>query len=144
MAGFGRCFSARWPCTSRRTADARVAVIPFDRDHRGGPILVGVDGSAHGAAAVGYAFEEAAVRGTGVVVVAVLAHDSLARPRFARHPATFDESDSQEHHAIVSAVCRVGWTSIRMFRCAKRFSVAKPRTAWWVTPGARHSSSSRS
>jgi hypothetical protein len=142
MAGFGRCCSARWPCTSRRTADARVAVIPFDRDHRGGPILVGVDGSAHGAAAVGYAFEEAAVRGTGVV--AVLAHDSLARPRFARHPATFDESDSQEHHAIVSEQF-AGWGG-QVSGCS-----GAPRDFPWPSRGlpgglrrVRHSSSSRS
>jgi nucleotide-binding universal stress UspA family protein len=83
-----------------------VAVIPFDRDNRGGPILVGVDGSAHSAAAVGYAFEEAAVRGTGVV--AVLAFDTWARQGFARRPVTFDESDSQEQHALVSEQL-AGW-----------------------------------
>ena len=119
-----------------------VAVIPFDRDHRGGPILVGVDGSAHSAAAVGYAFDEAAVRGTGVV--AVLAFDTLARQGFARRPVTFDDLTPRNSMRSSPSSLPGGWRSIRMFRCARRFSVAKPRTAWWVTPGARHWSSSRS
>jgi len=83
-----------------------VAVIPFDRDQRGGPILVGVDGSAHSAAAVGYAFDEAAVRGAGVV--AVLAFDNWARQGFARRPISFDQADSQEQHAIISEQL-AGW-----------------------------------
>jgi nucleotide-binding universal stress UspA family protein len=83
-----------------------VAVIPFDRDQRGGPILVGVDGSTHSAAAVGYAFDEAAVRGTGVV--AVLAVDNWAWQGFARHPIRYDEADSQEQHAVISEQL-AGW-----------------------------------
>ncbi len=83
-----------------------VAVIPFDRDQRDGPILVGVDGSAHSAAAVGYAFDEAAARGTGVV--AMLAFDNWARQGFSRRPIRYDEADSQEQQAIISEQL-AGW-----------------------------------
>jgi nucleotide-binding universal stress UspA family protein len=83
-----------------------VVVVPFDRDQRGGPILVGVDGSAHSTAAVGYAFDEAAVRGAGVV--AVMAFDQWALQGFARRPISYDEADSQERHAIISEQL-AGW-----------------------------------
>jgi nucleotide-binding universal stress UspA family protein len=65
-----------------------------------------VDGSEHSAAAVGYAFDEAAVR--GAAVVAVLAFDGWARQGFARRPTGYDEADTQEHHAIISEQL-AGW-----------------------------------
>jgi nucleotide-binding universal stress UspA family protein len=111
-----------------------VAVIPFDRDHRGGPILVGVDGSEHSAAAVGCAFEEAAVRGTGVV--AVLAFDTWARQGFARRAVTFDESDSQQQHAIVSEQL-AGWAE-KYPDVSVRQEVFRGRAADCLLGYARH------
>lgn len=77
-----------------------VAVIPHDQDHRGGPVLVGVDGSAHSDAAVTFAFDEAAVRGVGVV--AALIYDNWTRKGFARRPITFDVTESPEKQAVIS------------------------------------------
>ena len=83
-----------------------VAVIPFDQDKRGGPVLVGVDGSAHSEAAVAFAFDEAAVR--GVNLVALMAYDGWARQGFASRPITFDGSASQEERAVLSEQL-AGW-----------------------------------
>jgi len=87
-------------------AHSPVAVIPFDRDHRDGPILVGVDGSAHSEAAIAFAFDEAAVR--GVEVVALMAFDGWARQGFALRPITFEGPDSQEELAVLSEQL-AGW-----------------------------------
>lgn len=77
-----------------------VAVVPYDMDHRGGPVLVGVDGAAHSEAAAAFAFDEAAIRGVGVV--AVMAFDGWARQGFAGRPITFDADESREEYAVIS------------------------------------------
>lgn len=76
------------------------AVAPYDIDRRGGPVLVGVDGAAHSEAAAAVAFDEAALRGVGVV--AVMAFDGWARQGFARRPITFDADESREEYAVIS------------------------------------------
>lgn len=57
-------------------AHSAVAVVPpatdLSVDGRSRPVLLGVDGGASGAAAIGYAFEEAAVRATRLQAVLVL------------------------------------------------------------------------
>jgi nucleotide-binding universal stress UspA family protein len=77
-----------------------VAVVPYDMDHRAGPVLVGVDGAAHSEAAAALAFDEAALR--GVAVVAVMAFDGWARQGFATRPITFDADESREEYAVIS------------------------------------------
>jgi len=83
-----------------------VAVIPYDLEPRGGPILVGVDGSANSAAAIAYAFDEAAVRGVGLV--AALTFDDWAAQGFAGRPVTFSASESQQEHAVMAEEL-AGW-----------------------------------
>ncbi len=83
-----------------------VAVVPDDREPRRGPVLVGVDGRADTEAAVGFAFDEASVRGVGLV--AVMAFDNWARQGFARRPISFDANEAQEEHAVISEQL-AGW-----------------------------------
>src|SRR6478752_6966392 len=65
-------------------AHTPVAVVPESESVNDGPILVGADGSANSDAALGFAFDEAALRGTELV--AVLGWDELSHQRFARRP----------------------------------------------------------
>lgn len=83
-----------------------VAVVPYDQDSRRGPVLVGVDGRRDSEAAVEFAFDEAALR--GVDLVAVMAFDSWARQGFARRPISFDVTEAQEEHAVISEQL-AGW-----------------------------------
>ena len=84
-----------------------VAVVPYDRDDRQGPVLVGVDGRADTAAAVGFAFDEAAVRGADLI--AVMAFDNKAGQGFARRSITFEVCEAQEEHAVISEQL-AGWS----------------------------------
>jgi nucleotide-binding universal stress UspA family protein len=71
-----------------------VVVVPHSTtDPRQGPILVGADGSPNSDAALGLAFDEAALR--GAELVAVLAWDELAHRRFARRPSIHDSADEE-------------------------------------------------
>jgi nucleotide-binding universal stress UspA family protein len=81
-------------------ARSPVAVVPYDTDRRGGPVLVGVDGAAHSEAAAAFAFDEAALLGVGVV--AVMAFDGWTRQGFASRPITFDADESREEYAVIS------------------------------------------
>ena len=83
-----------------------VAVIPPGAPKIDGPILVGVDGSATSTAAIAFAFDEAAVRGSGLV--AVLAWDDLAHQPFARRPVVMGPADDQEEEALLSEQL-TGW-----------------------------------
>ena len=83
-----------------------VAVIPKEHQLRGGPILVGVDGSANSAAAIAFAFDEAAVR--GVDLVAVLTFDDWAAQGLASRPLEFSVAGTQEEHAVMSEEL-AGW-----------------------------------
>jgi nucleotide-binding universal stress UspA family protein len=83
-----------------------VAVVPYDRDNRQGSVLVGVDGRADTEAAVGFAFDEAAVR--GAELIAVMAFDNNARQGFARRSITFEVGEAQEEHAVISEQL-AGW-----------------------------------
>jgi nucleotide-binding universal stress UspA family protein len=83
-----------------------VAVVPYDRDERQGPVLVGVDGRADSEAAVGLAFDEASVR--GVELVAAMALDSWAGRGSAHRSITVDATESQEGRAVISEQL-AGW-----------------------------------
>lgn len=83
-----------------------VAVVPDDRRPRRGPVLLGVDGRADSEPAVGYAYDEASVR--GVDLVAVLTFDPWARQGFARRPITIAASETQEERALISEQL-AGW-----------------------------------
>jgi len=83
-----------------------VAVVPADHHPRGGPILVGVDGSANSTAAIAFAFDEAAVR--GVDLVAVLTFDDWASQGMASRPLASSSAGTQEHHAVMSEEL-AGW-----------------------------------
>jgi nucleotide-binding universal stress UspA family protein len=83
-----------------------VAVVPGDLEPRQGPILVGVDVHAASEAAIGYAFDEASVRGVGLV--AVMAFDSWSRQGLARKPIALDATESPDEHALISEQL-AGW-----------------------------------
>jgi nucleotide-binding universal stress UspA family protein len=83
-----------------------VAVIPQGHQLRGGPILVGVDGSANSTAAIAFAFDEAAVR--GVDLVAILTFDDWATQGMASRPLEFDIAATQQQHAVMSEEL-AGW-----------------------------------
>lgn len=87
-------------------AHSPVAVIPKEHQRRGGPILVGVDGSANSTAAIAFAFDEAAVR--GVDLVAVLTFDDWAAQGLASRPVEFSVAGTQEEHLVMSEEL-AGW-----------------------------------
>jgi nucleotide-binding universal stress UspA family protein len=70
-----------------------VAVVPRSTHPAGGPILVGADGSPNSDEALGFAFDEAAVR--GAELVAMLAWDELSHQRFARRPVIHGAIDEE-------------------------------------------------
>jgi nucleotide-binding universal stress UspA family protein len=87
-------------------AHSPVAVIPREHQLRGGPILLGVDGSANSEAAVGYAFDEAAVR--GLDLVALLTFDDWAAQGVVSRSTTHRLAGTQEERAVLSEEL-AGW-----------------------------------
>lgn len=84
-----------------------VAVIPEDSEDQAGPVLVGLDGSVTSERAIGFAFDEAAVR--GVEVVAVMAVDRWLTRGFARKPGLIDADEAMPEHALMSEQL-AGWS----------------------------------
>lgn len=74
--------------------------------HADRPVLVGVSGRPDSTAAVGFAFDEAAVR--AVPLRAVLVFDELAYRGFAKGGALIGELDDGEEHAVLSEEL-AGW-----------------------------------
>jgi nucleotide-binding universal stress UspA family protein len=72
--------------------------------HPAGPIVVGVDGSAHSTAAVGYAFEEAALRRTTLIAVRAWRGPSRAEPNDA--PVVHDGTGvpDEGHNVLTDAI----------------------------------------
>jgi nucleotide-binding universal stress UspA family protein len=87
-------------------AHSPVAVIPMGHRPGGGPVLVGVDGSANSMAAIAFAFDEAASR--GVDLVAVLTFDDWATQGMTSRPLPFSVAATQEQHAVMSEEL-AGW-----------------------------------
>ena len=92
-------------------AHSPVAVIP-PTAHVGpteptGPILLGIDGHPNGHAAVGFAFDEAAVRDTGLL--AVLVFDNLANRGFAKGANLIGRQEDDEEHAVLAEQL-AGWS----------------------------------
>lgn len=80
-----------------------VAVIPphtSDSAAAAGPVLVGVDESGTASAAIGYAFDEAAVRGVGLD--AVLVRDDSAVFGFVAAGAPITDFDDGQEHAVLA------------------------------------------
>ena len=81
-----------------------VAVVPEAAHRTDGPILVGVDGSKTSDAALGFAFDQAAERGTEVV--ALLGWDGLGHQPTARRPAISGMAGaSSEVNALLADRC---------------------------------------
>ena len=91
-------------------ATSPVAVVPPTTDISPtpsvGPILLAVDGSAHSDAAVGFAFDEAAVRDTTLVAVTVW--DDLAYRGFAKGAGQIGPLEDDEQHAVLAEQL-AGW-----------------------------------
>ena len=87
-----------------------VAVVPpgvaLDAAAGDGPVLLGISDRADCLTAVGYAFEEAAVR--GAAVLAALVVDDHTVPAFVREPACFG-SDMQLRESAVLTEQLGGW-----------------------------------
>ena len=92
-------------------AHSPVAVIPptahVSLTEPSGPILVGVDGHPVSRAAVGFAFDEAAVRATELL--AVLAFDDLAYRGFAKGANLVGRMGDDEEHAVLAEQL-AGWS----------------------------------
>jgi nucleotide-binding universal stress UspA family protein len=86
-------------------AHSPVAVIPKEHQLRGGPILLGIDGSANCTAAIAFAFDEAAVRGVGLV--AMLTIDDWGVEGVAGRPLDLAAA-TQEEHVVLSQEL-AGW-----------------------------------
>jgi nucleotide-binding universal stress UspA family protein len=81
-------------------AHSPVAVVPESDHHTmAGPIVVGADGSDNSDAALGFAFDEAAMR--GAELVAILGWDELSHQRFARRPV-IDGTAGEEGETLLS------------------------------------------
>jgi len=91
-------------------AASPVAVVPPSADVTKtaptGPVLVGVDGHPDSSAAVGYAFDEAAVRETELL--AVLVFDDLDYRGFAKGANLIGRLDDDEEQAVLAEEL-AGW-----------------------------------
>jgi nucleotide-binding universal stress UspA family protein len=81
-----------------------VAVLPEDPVRSDGPILLGVDGSAGCHAALGYAFDEAAVRGADLFA---LHAREVTGQGLGRRPV-LDAAEGREEHAVLAEQL-AGW-----------------------------------
>lgn len=81
-------------------AHAPVAVIPENCEQRGGPVVVGVDGSGANHAAIGFAMDEAAVHGVGVV--GILGKRLWPAGDSGDRPTLIDPADAQPEHALIA------------------------------------------
>lgn len=73
-----------------------------------GPILVGVDGSAGGQAALGFAFEEASWRHTDLVAVHAWMEPGSADP-FTRAPDYYDPDEVADTEHVLLSEALAGW-----------------------------------
>jgi nucleotide-binding universal stress UspA family protein len=91
-------------------AHSAVAVVPPTTDISDapsvGPVLLAVDGSVNSEAAVGFAFDEAAVRDTTLLAVTVW--DDLAFRGFAKGGAQIGPLEDDEQHAVLAEQL-AGW-----------------------------------
>ena len=84
-----------------------VAVVPPTAEVTGtGPVLVGVDERPDSMSAIGFAFDEAAIRGAGLV--ATLVFDDLAYRGFAKGATLIGRIADSEEHAVLSEQL-AGW-----------------------------------
>ncbi len=83
-----------------------IAVVPHGLPYPDRPVLVGVDGSPAGHAAIGYALDQAATR--GVALVAILASADLAPRQFGRPPVPTGGAESLLEQAVLSEQL-AGW-----------------------------------
>ena len=102
-----RSSSGRWPCTWP-PAHSPVAVIPptaaVSATEPNGPVVVGVDGHPASVAAIGFAFDEAAVRQT--TLLAALVFDELAYRGFAKGGSLIGRLEDDEERAVLAETAR--------------------------------------
>jgi nucleotide-binding universal stress UspA family protein len=88
-------------------AHSPVAVVPPTTEVTGtGPVLAGIDERPDSLSAIGFAFDEAAVRGAGLV--ATLVFDDLAYRGFAKGATLIGPIADDEEHAVLSEQL-AGW-----------------------------------
>jgi nucleotide-binding universal stress UspA family protein len=75
---------------------------------RAGDVLVGVDGSPEGARALGFAFEEASLRGAGIIALHAYNHPTVNGPG-EMLPTVYDVDQLKDEEAVVLAEAVAGW-----------------------------------
>lgn len=88
-------------------AECPVMVARGDGDRDGAPVIVGVDGSPLSEAAIGFAVEEAALRGTGVVVLHARSDPPPGPDGSGPEVSDVDALDADDTIALARAVA--GW-----------------------------------
>lgn len=81
-------------------SESPVVVIPEDCQQREGPIVVGVDGSGANDGAIGFAMDEATIRGVGVV--GILATGHWPNRDLWGEPSLIDPANAQPEHALIA------------------------------------------
>jgi nucleotide-binding universal stress UspA family protein len=92
-------------------AAGAVLVIPDGVDERapaGGPVVAGVDGSAGGQAALGFAFDEASWRDAVLVVVHAWMEPGSDDP-YSRPPLYYDPDEAGATERVLLAESLAGW-----------------------------------
>jgi nucleotide-binding universal stress UspA family protein len=92
-------------------ADCPVLVVrERDTSRSAGPVIVGVDGSAHDEAAVGFAFDEARLRGVPVVGMHVwwFPPEVAVLPML---PSPYESGELRDEAELVVAGAMAGWTA---------------------------------
>ncbi|TDV44107.1 universal stress protein [Actinophytocola oryzae] len=90
------------------TAHAQCPVVVVRGAHRAGPVVVGVDGTPVGEAAIGFAFAEASARGTGLTAVHTWT-DLLLETAFAGGAAALDFAPLAQQAEEVLGERLAGW-----------------------------------